>query len=53
MERSASRRLMFPISGGAEGKYGMNNQIRLQGFALRRGLAVFLLHIKSKERNFA
>ena len=53
MERSASRRLMFPISGGAEGKYGTNKQIRLQGFALRRGLAVFSLHIKSKERNFA
>ena len=44
MERSASRRLMFPISGGAEGKYGMNNQIRLQGFALRHSPAVFPLH---------
>ena len=44
MERSASRRLMFPISGGAEGKYGMHNQIRLQGFALRHSPAVFPLH---------
>lgn len=41
MERSASRHLMFPISGGAEGKYGKNKQIRLQGFTLRRGLAVY------------
>lgn len=34
MERSASRRLMFPISGGAEGKYGIGQINQTAGLCL-------------------
>ena len=34
MERSASRRLMFPISGGAEGKYGTEQIKQTAGLRL-------------------